>query len=316
MRSAGFDVLVCAAADKRLDRKSILILAGIVWAMQHTGYATPSRAALAAFAGVSLKRVSNILYDLTQHGYIERINVPEEDRRVFTFGSQLDHERIESEISRYCAVLRGDKVPDIAGLYKQAGEVIGSEADEKFPEKVPGKDEKFPETAESSRKKFPENGNSSQQGGNSGCDSSQKNDPTLYGRDSSNTTTTVTYDKKGGDKVADAPKRGGGNGPFSDRTSVLVSDVAKWGNMPEENARQWIGTQRNYLGGRDDIIFEAARILASKLIAGDLIARPIAFLSQTINKLGREVGTPAGDGTPSKMSDAERAAKLRQIRNA
>lgn len=179
MRSAGFDVLVRAAADKRLDRKALLVLAGIVWAMQHTGYATPARSALAAFAGVSLKRISNIIYDLISLGYLARITVEEEEKRVYTYGEQLDHERIEAEISRYCAELRGKKVPDIAGIFNEAAASLG----EKFPEKVPGKSEKFPEIEKSSRKKFPETSESSRYGGNSHDGQRSEQVPTHYRED-------------------------------------------------------------------------------------------------------------------------------------
>lgn len=114
MYRLGYDLLITATADKRLDRTAIKVLGGIVWAMQHTGYSTPSRSALASFAGVGLRRVSNILSDLVRLGYIARVHIEEHESKVMTYGNQIDHDTIEAEIAHYCSVLRSAELHAIA----------------------------------------------------------------------------------------------------------------------------------------------------------------------------------------------------------
>lgn len=306
MHRLGYDLLRTAMIDKRLSRTHTLILGLITISMEHHGYARPSRQSMAVWAGVTPKRVSNVLSDLAKHGYLERVNIEEDSARVFTFGHTVEHDALLAEITTFCAQMRDS-------VYGESSPPGGNKSSPAAAESSPSGPKSSPAGPNSSRgggnfsegaaKSSPSGHQSSRGGGNfpSSHDIQHEGHSLLEDNIYIPTTTTSLSSLEGRAKS-------------TDRSSVVVGWISEWMNAPRENAEQWLANQIAIANGNDALVYEAIRILRSRIDAGDLIARKMAFLSQTIHKLAAEkASTPAKESADRYLDRQKEIEKQKQL---
>ena len=112
------EALVTAIADRRLHRGHLCVLASMtVFMNTTTAKAWPGRDAIAAWTGMPVKTVSNLLLELRNFGYLiaERQAVQEANNRnlmVYTFGN-IDHDTIRKIITDMVYAMRQGRAPEV-----------------------------------------------------------------------------------------------------------------------------------------------------------------------------------------------------------
>lgn len=109
------ETLIRAAVDDRIDRACLKVLAMLIATMnRETRTSWAGREFIADATGISVKSVSNYIYQLKCLGYVvaERRQTPQANNRVlmhYTL-SKLSPEEIETAIDNAISSIRGDRV--------------------------------------------------------------------------------------------------------------------------------------------------------------------------------------------------------------